>query len=98
MEPWTLIESVYLRPRMFFADVRSLRELTVFVLGVCCGCSPPHGSGSAPGFAEFVATRFRCPAGEHWAISLEKEFGHLKLFPACKAIGKVFDDWRQSAG
>jgi len=94
-EPTELIELIFLRPRMFFGEVETLRDLISFVRGVCTGCKPPHGA-CAGDIAEYVNRRFQRPHNEHWTTTLLRQFEHLELLEACAAIGQVFRDWKQS--
>jgi hypothetical protein len=88
-----LIELVFLRPRMF-SDAETLRELLLFIRGICTGRNPPHGSDCLPGFDEFVLGRFRRAASFSWPEVLLDEYGGLPFLKACAAIADLVREWR----
>jgi hypothetical protein len=47
---YELMRYLPLRPRMFFGEAESLRDVLVLIHGVALGRYPPHGSKFLPGF------------------------------------------------
>ena len=94
--PVDFIEDVLLRPRMFCPDVETLRDLLVFVQGVCCGQRPPHGAGCTGDFTTYVNQRFNQLQNTAWTTTLLNEFSNRPLSEACEAIVRVLRDWRKS--
>jgi hypothetical protein len=90
-----LIESVFLRPRMF-CDAADLGELLLFIQGICTGRRPPHGSDCLPGFAEYVAARAGRAPGAPWPAVLRDEFGGLPFDEACSAVAELVRGWRRA--
>jgi hypothetical protein len=95
-ETTELIELVLRRPRMF-CDAQTLRELLLFIQGICTGREPPHG-GCPSGFDEYVPARFDRPSGASWSAVLQREFGDRPFIEACQAIADLVHEWRATAG
>jgi hypothetical protein len=97
MDPthFELISAILLRPQMF-STAKSLRELLVFVRGVCAGIRPPHGSGVLGGFPDFVNTRFCAPAGSDWCAVLEAKYANEAYLDACSTIHAIFHEWHST--
>jgi hypothetical protein len=89
-----LIEHVLLRPRMFCPEAETLRELMLFISGICVGRSPPHGRACVTRFADDVEARFGHPRNVSWTEVLLREFGGLPYLEACDAIVKLLRESR----
>lgn len=94
---YELVSNILLRPRMY-SSAESLRELLVFIHGVCTGIRPPHGSGVLGSFPEFVNTYSNASAGSDWCDVLESEFAAAPYLDACSSIHALFDQWHSSQG
>jgi hypothetical protein len=92
-DTFELIELVFLRPRMF-CRAGTLRELMLFVGGVCTGRCPPHGSGCLAGFDNFLANRFGRSNLLPWTTILLDRFGDRDLFEASGAIAGLLHEWK----
>lgn len=87
-----LICSIFMRPRMFCADVATFRDVLLLAQGACHGLRPPHGSEALPGFSEFLAHKFG-EATVPWPQRLQSRFGHLSLQQACEATCELLAAW-----
>ena len=98
--PLERLESLFLRPRMYLANVDNLRDLLIFVEGVCRGLAPPGGhSFQGEGeFADHVNKRFHQSPGAAWTTTLLNAFSDRPFFEACGAIAEVIRDWKASNG
>jgi hypothetical protein len=94
---YELARSLLLRPRMFFSEAQTLRDVLALLHGAAVGRYPPHGSGFLPGFDDFVRHRFNVPAGAGY-VTLLREFGHRPIFDACEAVLVLLEEWRASEG
>jgi hypothetical protein len=83
------------RPRMCYAEARTLRDVLALLHGVAVGRYPPHGSGFLPGFSVFVTHRFEAgPIAEYH--TLLKAFGDRPLGEACEAVLALLEEWKAS--
>lgn len=94
---YELAKDLLLRPRMFFSEVESLRDVLALVHGAAVARYPPHGSGWLPGFAEFVRLRFDAPPVAAY-ITLLKQFGHLTWPDGCNAVLELLEEWKTGEG
>lgn len=83
------------RPRMFYGEAATLRDVLALVRGVAIARYPPHGSGFLPGFNDFVNRRFKAPPIADY-ITLLKEFGQLSLVDGCQAVETLLEEWKAS--
>lgn len=93
---YDLARFILLRPRMCFAEARTLRDVLALLRGLALGRYPPHGSGFLPGFSDFVNHRFHAPpiADYH---TLLKEFGDRPFGEACEAVLRLLEEWKASS-
>jgi hypothetical protein len=94
MSDGKLIHDIFARPRMFCEDVASYRDILLFAQGVCHGLRPPHGSGTLPGFSDFLARRFGTLALS-WPQILQSQFDHLSWQQACESTCELILAWQQ---
>ena len=87
-----LVSNILLRPRMY-SSAESLRELLVFISGVCTGIRPPHGSGVLGEFPDFVNAHFDASVGSDWRVVLESNFATLPYLEACSRIRALLEQW-----
>ena len=88
-----LAKALLLRPRMFFSEAQSLRDVLALIHGVAVGRYPPHGSGFLPGFHDFLCRRFRTPSHPYYVTLLE-QFGQKPWLEGCKAIAELLEEWK----
>jgi hypothetical protein len=90
-----LLEMVFSRP-LIFCEANSLRELLLFMHGICAGREDYHCTQCFRGLCEYLEQRFHAlpPTSFSWMRMLESEFGRLPLLEACKEIRDVLGDWR----
>jgi hypothetical protein len=88
-----LARQILLRPQVYFAKARALRDVLALLHGVALGRYPPHGGGFLTGFDQFVNRRFKAPpiAVYH---TLLKEFGDKPLGEACDAVLGLLEQWK----
>jgi hypothetical protein len=91
-----LIEHVCKRPRAYYADANSFRELLAFINGISCGMHPPHGCFGI--VADYVWERFQSPTNVPWTTVVLDEFGDLPYRDAREALAKLFRDYRATLG
>src|ERR1700738_2974799 len=92
---YDLARHILRRPRICFAEARTLRDVLALLHGVALGRYPPHGSGFLPGFSAFVNRRFNAPAIADYHTLL-KVFGDKSLGEACAAVLRLLEEWRAS--
>jgi hypothetical protein len=90
-----LVSNILRRPRMY-CSAETLRELLLFIEGVCCGCRPPHGSGVLDDFPRYIATRFNQTEGSNFAVILEEQYRDLPFLQASDAIHSLLKEWQSS--
>jgi hypothetical protein len=88
-----LVSNILARPRMY-SSAESIRELLVFISGVCTGIRPPHGSGVLGTFPEFIVSHFGASRESDWCAVLESELANVPYLEACSTIRTLFDKWR----
>lgn len=93
---YDLARFILLRPRVCFAEARSLRVVLALLRGVELGRYPPHGNGFLPGFGEFVNRRFQAPPIDHYQTLL-KSLGDRPFGEACEAILRLLEEWKASS-
>jgi hypothetical protein len=86
---------IFLRPRICFSEVRTLRDVFALIHGVALERYPPHGSGFLAGFNEFVNQRFNTPPMDHVTLLLTA-FGDLPLVEGCDAVLGLLREWNAS--
>lgn len=91
---YDLARYMLLRPRMFFDEVQTLRDVLALIHGVAVGRYPPHGSGFLPGFCEFVRIRFKSPFNHY--KTLLKQFGDLPWVEGSQAVLALLEEWQCS--
>jgi hypothetical protein len=93
-ETFELINNVCRRPRMYYYNAESLRDVVAFISGISCGLNPPHGG--LAGVAEFIYQTFPARRDIPWTAVILNEFAHLPFYDACESLGKLFRDFRAS--
>jgi hypothetical protein len=91
-----LIRNVFLRPKMFSADIETLRDLLMFVQGVSCGLDPPHGALSLLEFGTFLKQRLSVDSKLPWTLVLLESFGNVAAIDVCEDLARLFQEWRES--
>lgn len=92
---YDLARFILLRPRICFAEARSLRDVLALLHGVALGRYPPHGSGFLPGFSDFVNRRFHPPLIAEYHTLL-KEFGDKPFAEGCAEVLRLLEEWKAS--
>ena len=76
-----------------YSSAESLRELLVFISGVCAGIRPPLGSGVLGDFPEFVNAEFGAAVSSDWRVVLESNFATTPYLEACSRIRALLNQW-----
>jgi hypothetical protein len=92
------LERIFFRPRMYFDDVDNLRDLMIFVRGVCRGLAPPTGHSfiGEGDFGDYVRQRFGHSPRGSWTTTLLNAFSDRPFFEACEAIAQLIREWKAS--
>lgn len=91
-----VIETLFLRPQMYFPEAKTLNEFLVFVCGVWRGQAGPNGHGfqGESEFSDYVSARFQQSPLASWTTTLGNEFADKPFIEACAAIAQVVRDWK----
>lgn len=91
-ETLTLIESVLARPRMYCAEVASVRELLMIVQGIDIARCPPVGICLAD-FVSFACKRLRPTATSHSIEMLAEAYANKPFIDASRDLFALFREW-----
>jgi hypothetical protein len=94
MEPIAAFECVLARPRMYVDDPQTLREVLLFVSGICWAKQRGPGDRVLDDFPEYVQQRFAQPRNVTWARTLLQEYGDLPLLEGCQEVATILRDWK----
>jgi hypothetical protein len=87
-----LIENILLRPRMY-SEARDLRDLLMFLSGICAGRHAPHGGTGPLGFSDYLEAEGIKPREVPWLRALQERFGDRPYDEARGAILALLRDW-----
>jgi hypothetical protein len=88
------LNGVFRRPKMHSSDIESVRDLLMFVQGVCCGLRPPHGAHELAAFREFLRQNLTtCIPGVSGTEDFAR-FEQAKIVGFCDEIAEAYRAWR----
>ena len=91
-DDYELARHILLRPRMYYCEATTLRDVLALLHGVAVGRYPPRGNGFLPGFSNFIMDRLGTIESDYHK-KLLIEFGEWPLDKACAAVLALLEEW-----
>jgi|SRR5262245_14906216 len=87
-----LLRRVFSRPKMYFGEISTVRDLFVFAHGICCGLRPPHGACDLNSFRQFLSHKLKQASKLPEDEGLDSLDG-IPFLEIRELVGATYDEW-----